>query len=82
MTRRIQWNSRAQKDFDALDRVVSQRVESAIERFASGDGEVRRLTGIDPPLFRLRAGDWRILLRFDADTIVILRVLPRDKAYR
>jgi mRNA-degrading endonuclease RelE of RelBE toxin-antitoxin system len=42
MTRRIQWNPRAQKDFDALDRVVRQRVESAIERFASGDGEVRR----------------------------------------
>jgi mRNA-degrading endonuclease RelE of RelBE toxin-antitoxin system len=82
MTRRIQWNSRAQKDFDALDRVVSQRIESAIERFAGGDGDVRRLTGVDPPLFRLRAGDWRILFRFDAETIVILRILPRDKAYR
>lgn len=82
MTRRIQWTSRAQKDFDALDRVVSQRVESAIDRFANGDGDVRRLTGIEPPLFRLRAGDWRILFRFDAETIVILRILPRDKAYR
>ncbi len=82
MTRDIQWSSRARKDFDALDRVVSQRVEAAIERFAGGDGDVRRLTGVEPPLFRLRVGDWRVLFRSEDETILILRILPRDKAYR
>lgn len=82
MTRTIQWDPRARKDFDALDRVIGQRVDAAIVRFAGGQGEVLRLTGIEPPLYRLRVGDWRVLFRFDDETIVILRVLPRDKAYR
>lgn len=82
MTRDIQWDPRARKDFDALDRVVGERVDAAIVRFADGKGDVRRLTGVEPPLYRLRVGDWRILFRFDNDTIRILRVLPRDKVYR
>ena len=82
MTHAIQWTLRARKDFDDLDRQVNQRVRAAIERLAAGDGDVRRLAGIAPPLFRLRIGDWRVLFRYDGVAIVILRVLPRDKAYR
>ena len=82
MTRAILWSPRGRKDLDGLDREVNRRVRVAIERLAVGDGDVRRLTGIDPPLFRLRAGDWRVLFRYDETAIFILRVLPRDKAYR
>ena len=34
--------------------------------------------------WRLRVGDWRIRFGLDADTetVVILRVLPRGRAYR
>lgn len=82
MTREIQWDPRARKDVSGLDRVVAERVHSAIARLAEGIGDVRRLAGIEPPLHRLRVGDWRVLFRLDGETIVILRVLPRDKAYR
>jgi len=61
---------------------VNQRVRKAIERLAEGEGDVRRLVAIEPPLFRLRAGDWRVLFRYDGATITIFRVLPRDRAYR
>ena len=82
MTRAIYWDPKGRKDLEALDGQVKRRIRSAIERLAGDSGDVRQLTGIAPPLFRLRVGDWRVLFRFDQEKIVILRVLPRDKAYR
>ncbi len=82
MPDRIEWSARARKDFEDLDRVVSRRVQAAIERLGQGEGDVRRLTDVDPPLFRLRVGDWRVLFRYEQSTIVVARILPRDKAYR
>jgi mRNA-degrading endonuclease RelE of RelBE toxin-antitoxin system len=82
MPRQIEWSARAQKDFNDLDRVLSRRVQTAIERLAEGEGDVRRLTDVQPPLFRLRVGDWRVLFRYERETVVIMRILPRDKVYR
>ena len=82
MTREIRWDARARKDLGGLDRSVAERVASAIERLRSGTGDVRRLEDIHPPLYRLRIGDWRVVFRVEHDAILIVRVLPRDKAYR
>jgi mRNA interferase RelE/StbE len=82
MTRAIYWDPKARNDLEALDGHVKRRIHSAIERLADDHGDVRRLTGIAPPLFRFRVGDWRVLFRFDEEKVVILRVLPRDKVYR
>ncbi len=82
MTVAIHWSARARKDYDALDRSLARRIQVAIERLAEGEGDVRRLTDVDPPLFRLRVGDWRVLFRHEQSMIVIARILPRDKAYR
>ena len=42
------------------------------------------MSGITRPQWRLRVGDWRV--RFSRDpgsrTILVLRVLPRGRAYR
>jgi hypothetical protein len=45
-------------------------------------GDVRRLTDTSPSEFRLRVGPWRLRFHRAADTLVVLRILPRDKAYR
>lgn len=85
MIRSVEWRPRATKDLEKLERPLRERIVGAIERLVeSGEGDVRRLIGTDPPEFRLRVGDWRVLFRSDstANTIVIVRVLPRDKAYR
>lgn len=85
MIRSVEWRPRATKDLEKLERPLRERIVSAIERLVeSGEGDVRRLVGTDPPEFRLRVGDWRVLFRSDSTTkaIVIVRVLPRDKAYR
>jgi mRNA-degrading endonuclease RelE of RelBE toxin-antitoxin system len=48
-----------------------------------GHGDVRRLRGVDPPEYRLRVGDWRVRFARDpnARLIVVLRILPRGRAY-
>jgi mRNA-degrading endonuclease RelE of RelBE toxin-antitoxin system len=45
--------------------------------------DLRRFDPINQQQFRLRAGDLRIRFSIEPeDTIVVLRVLPRDKTYR
>jgi mRNA interferase RelE/StbE len=82
---RIQWSPRAQKDLDRLSRKDRDRVVQAMERFAVvGEGDVRKLRGTDPLEWRLRVGTYRVRFTRDetARMLVVLRVLPRDKAYR
>lgn len=49
----------------------------------SGRGDVRRLTNIDPPEWRLRIGSVRVRFAYikQDGVILVLRVLPRGKAY-
>jgi mRNA-degrading endonuclease RelE of RelBE toxin-antitoxin system len=82
MRRQIVWSSRAAKDLGAGERDVARRIVAAAEKLAEGEGDVRRLKDVDPPTYRLRVGDWRLLFRYERGTITILRVLPRDKACR
>ncbi len=80
----VSFASRADKDMNRLDPPVRQRVADGIERLADDDPstDVRKLKGSDE--LRLRVGDWRV--RFERDAakreIVVLRVLPRGKAYK
>lgn len=75
---------RADKDFGRLDPPARRRVADAIERLAADPdnaSSLRRLAGRSES--RLRVGDWRLLIELDHDTrqIVVLRILPRGRAY-
>ena len=48
----------------------------------SGEGDTKQLHGYEPPLFRLRAQDYRIFFRDKGESIEISRVLDRKEAYR
>jgi mRNA interferase RelE/StbE len=80
---RLAYASAARRDLRRLDPPVCARVIAALERLAANDPnvDVRTLTGSDE--LRLRVGNWRV--RFIRDTterqLVILRVLPRGRAY-
>ena len=79
----VEWTEPAIGDMSALDRAVAQRVKRAVERFAvGGAGDVKRLQGMNPPVFRLRVGDYRVRFRFGGGTVLVLRVLNRREAYR
>jgi len=84
MTWQVSWTRRAERDAEGLDGVTRQRVDRALDRLArTGDGDLIKLKGYDET-WRLRVGDWRVLLTFDgaSQTISVLRVLPRQNAYR
>lgn len=80
----LEWTSRALRDLRKLDGPIRSRIVTALERYArSGEGDVLQLAAIEPPEHRLRVGDWRVRFRRDPTRtiLIILRVLPRDKAY-
>lgn len=81
---RIVVDDRARKDLRRLDPPTRKRILSAVARLAQGaelTGDVKRLQGSHE--YRLRVGDWRV--RFERQdrqlVIVIVRVLPRGRAY-
>lgn len=84
MTLSLRWSELAEKDLRRLDKANQQRVTRVVLRFIeTAEGEVKRLRGPLGDEFRLRAGNLRIRFHFNAEgTMVVLRVLPRDKAYR
>jgi mRNA interferase RelE/StbE len=79
----IGYASQARRDLRRLDPQVRVRVVVAIERLAANDprSDVRGLANSDEQ--RLRVGEWRVRFQRDAAAhqIVVLRVLPRGRAY-
>jgi len=75
----------AARDLRRLDRPIRMRVLDALERLTAPHptGDVRALTG-HPGQYRLRVGDWRVRykLKSDHQQLIVLRVLPRGRAYR
>lgn len=73
----------ARRDLRRLDPPVSRRIIDALDRFVADPfaADVRKLNPIE---WRLRIGDWRVRFSFDDErqVIVVLRVLPRGRAYR
>jgi mRNA-degrading endonuclease RelE of RelBE toxin-antitoxin system len=64
---------------------MRDRIRSAIERYAAtGHGDVKPLKGDLSGESRLRIGDYRVIFRPhpSEQSIEILRILPRGKAYR
>lgn len=35
-----------------------------------------------PGEFRLRVGDWRIIMTTDADSLIVIKIAPRGSAYQ
>lgn len=72
------------RDLRRIDPPTGARILTAITRLAQSAelvGDVKRLSGSGE--YRLRVGDWRV--RFERDDqqlrIVVVRVLPRGRAY-
>jgi mRNA interferase RelE/StbE len=79
----LEFERRAERDLRRLDPPVVRRILAAFDRLLRCDPslDLRRLRGTDA--WRLRVGDWRVRLQldFDAHVIVVVRILPRGRAY-
>jgi mRNA interferase RelE/StbE len=83
MAKKIAWTGQAKADVRAIDRQTALRILHGLARFvATDEGDVNRLTDIDPPEYRLRVGNYRIRFQDRGDTIEILAVKHRSEAYR
>ena len=79
----VYWTRQANSDLRGLSRRDSDRIKVAVRRLATAHyGDTERLKGIDPPRYRLRVGDWRVMLESSPGQIRVLRVLHRREAYR
>ncbi|HEV2999823.1 MAG TPA: type II toxin-antitoxin system RelE/ParE family toxin [Solirubrobacteraceae bacterium] len=82
---RLEVTRSAQRDLRRLDPQIQRRVTDALTALAADPSTstgLRTLTG--RPEARLRVGDWRVLLTLQPErrVVVVLRVLPRGRAYR
>ena len=80
-----EWRPRARSDLDDLTPQVRRRVLDAVSRLAeTGYGNLRQLHGRGDPEWRLRVGDWRVILAFDYQkgTLAVMRVQHRREVYR
>jgi mRNA-degrading endonuclease RelE of RelBE toxin-antitoxin system len=83
MRKKIEWKDAAKRNLRAIDRATALDILHKIDRFAlTSEGDVKQLQGIDPPVFRLRVGDYRVRFHDVDDTITILTVKHRSDAYR
>lgn len=79
----LEFERRAERDLARLDPQIARRVIAALDRLLDQDPslDLRRLKGSDE--WRLRVGDWRVRLQLDfgTRTVVVVRILPRGRAY-
>jgi mRNA-degrading endonuclease RelE of RelBE toxin-antitoxin system len=81
----VAWHPQAVRDLRRLTNAHRRRVSAAVDRLAeTGQGDVIRLQGIEPPQHLLRVGELRVLFAYASatNTLTVLRVLPRGRAYR
>ena len=83
MSLRLAWSAEATKNTRRLDRPPRERIIAALEELArTRKGDLIRLKPL--PGYRLRVGQWRVLLDLDteAGTILVHDVQARGRAYR
>lgn len=85
MSWKLVWTRPALKDMKKIGQQQARRVREKVKRFAeTGEGDVKKLTDVEPPEWRQRVGDWRVFMRPDTELqqLNVMRVKKRGEAYR
>jgi len=77
----VQLTRAAARDLDAMppaprDQVIED-LRTLEESPMARPPRIKRLKGLPFSLYRLRSGDFRVLYRFEATTITVMRVIDR-----
>ena len=82
--REVVWQTDALKELLAIARADARQAmrifDALVRSEGTGDADIRALKG-QPGEYRIRVGDWRVLLRVDGDRGVVTRVVMRRDAY-
>lgn len=66
-----------------LDRVVQLQIKKKLEKLENGKAKIEPLRGELSGKYKVRVGNYRIILKFLNETnILLLEVGPRDKIYK
>ncbi|MDR0380860.1 MAG: type II toxin-antitoxin system RelE/ParE family toxin [Oscillospiraceae bacterium] len=77
----IKYHKQAEKFILSQGKTAALRLYRAIEGLPLGD--VQRLRGKDdPPLYRLRVGNYRIVFCVEEDNVMVLRIDSRGDVYK
>ncbi len=83
MAKRLLFTDQAKADVRGIEQKTALQILRTIARFSdTEEGNVKRIEGENPPLFRLRAQDHRVFFRDLGDAIQITRIRHRREAYR
>ena len=75
----------AKRDIDGLENVVKNRLGKKLKQVSQLEDVkpvLRQLVNDKIGSYRLRIGDYRVLLDLDGKNIVILRIIHRKDVYR
>src|ERR1700722_6787795 len=73
----------ARAELRAIERETAIRILRALDRYGdSGDGDVKAFAGESQGYFRIRVGDYRVILMVAPEKITIVRVRHRSDVYR
>ncbi|MBI3011039.1 MAG: type II toxin-antitoxin system RelE/ParE family toxin [Candidatus Omnitrophica bacterium] len=83
----VEFTSAAARDLRRLDphiRAELLRAASFLAQapYPAGGSRIKPLVGPEPPHYRLRIGDYRIVYRIEGNRVIVVRVAHRREAYR
>ena len=85
---RVELGTGAERDLGALPTNIQRVVLAEItlrlrsEPYREIKTRIKRLTGIIPPLYRLRVGDYRVYYRILEDRVVVLAMMHKKDSER
>lgn len=80
---RVEYKASVAGDLDRLDRAVAVRILRKIEKaLAAEEGAGEPLAGEFAGLYRLRAGDYRVIYDRTSTGYLVLRIGHRGEVYR
>jgi mRNA interferase RelE/StbE len=82
----VEISKAAKRQLRKLDQQAQRRVADRIDSLAENPrpSGVVKLTGVTPPVHRVREGQYRILYTIEDDQLIVLvvRIAHRSEAYR
>jgi mRNA-degrading endonuclease RelE of RelBE toxin-antitoxin system len=83
MAKGVAFTDQAKADVRSISQPVALQILRTLARFLESDeGNIKKIEGVEPPLYRLCTQDHRVMFRDYGDRIEVTRVRHRKDAYR